>query len=71
MRCVTRRRGVRIRGGSGRADEAARCRGRPASHARRRAVDGIPFRVRTGIPWRDLPRTPPRARLPARTGSRA
>lgn len=29
--------------------------GRPLTWARRQLVDGIRFRVRTGIPWRDLP----------------
>ncbi|MFE3582736.1 IS5 family transposase [Streptomyces vinaceus] len=29
--------------------------GRPPTWARRRLVDGIRFRVRTGVPWRDLP----------------
>ena len=29
--------------------------GRPATWARRKLIDGIRFRVRTGIPWRDLP----------------
>ncbi|NMI55698.1 IS5 family transposase [Streptomyces sp. RLA2-12] len=29
--------------------------GRPPTWARRRLIDGIRFRVRTGIPWRDLP----------------
>ncbi|WP_338900226.1 transposase [Streptomyces sp. TG1A-60] len=29
--------------------------GRPATWARRQLIDGIRFRVRTGIPWRDLP----------------
>ncbi|AOW88236.1 transposase [Streptomyces olivaceus] len=29
--------------------------GRPPKWARRQLVDGIRFRVRTGIPWRDLP----------------
>src|SRR6478736_10416015 len=29
--------------------------GRPPIWIRRRLVDGIRFRVRTGIPWRDMP----------------
>ncbi|MER6573994.1 IS5 family transposase [Streptomyces sp. NPDC001093] len=29
--------------------------GRPPAWARRQLIDGIRFRVRTGIPWRDLP----------------
>lgn len=29
--------------------------GRPPTWARRQLVDGMRFRVRTGIPWRDLP----------------
>jgi transposase len=29
--------------------------GRPPTWARRQLIDGIRFRVRTGIPWRDLP----------------
>ena len=29
--------------------------GRPPIWARRQLIDGIRFRVRTGIPWRDLP----------------
>ncbi|WP_373412825.1 IS5 family transposase [Streptomyces sp. NRRL B-24572] len=29
--------------------------GRPPIHTRRQLIDGIRFRVRTGIPWRDLP----------------
>ncbi|MFD8766434.1 IS5 family transposase [Streptomyces mirabilis] len=29
--------------------------GRPPMWARRQLIDGIRFRVRTGIPWRDLP----------------
>ncbi|GGU15528.1 DDE transposase [Streptomyces lateritius] len=29
--------------------------GRPRTWARRQLIDGIRFRVRTGIPWRDLP----------------
>ncbi|MEV5320106.1 transposase [Streptomyces sp. NPDC052687] len=29
--------------------------GRPPTWARRRLIDGIRFRVRTAIPWRDLP----------------
>ncbi|MFI0968452.1 IS5 family transposase [Streptomyces sp. NPDC021080] len=29
--------------------------GRPPRWARRQLIDGIRFRVRTGVPWRDLP----------------
>ncbi|MEV7499155.1 transposase [Streptomyces sp. NPDC093018] len=29
--------------------------GRPPTWSRRQLIDGIHFRVRTGIPWRDLP----------------
>lgn len=29
--------------------------GRPPKHAKRTLIDGIRFRVRTGVPWRDLP----------------
>jgi transposase len=29
--------------------------GRPRTWAKRQLIDGIRFRVRTGIPWRDLP----------------
>ncbi|WP_431047901.1 transposase [Streptomyces sp. P1-3] len=29
--------------------------GRPPMWARRRLIDGIRFRVRTGMPWRDMP----------------
>ncbi|MFJ8589494.1 transposase [Streptomyces sp. NPDC093595] len=29
--------------------------GRPATWTRRQLIDGIRFRVRTGIPWRDMP----------------
>ncbi|WP_107084382.1 IS5 family transposase [Streptomyces sp. NRRL S-495] len=29
--------------------------GRPPVHAKRQLIDGIRFRTRTGIPWRDLP----------------
>ncbi|MCX5231507.1 transposase [Streptomyces sp. NBC_00233] len=29
--------------------------GRPPARPRRRLVDGIRFRVRTGVPWRDVP----------------
>ncbi|MFJ9662721.1 transposase [Streptomyces griseoflavus] len=29
--------------------------GRPLVWSRRRLIDGIRFRVRTGIPWRDMP----------------
>ncbi|MFF3878333.1 IS5 family transposase [Streptomyces sp. NPDC001978] len=29
--------------------------GRPPTWARRQLIDGIRFRVRTGVPWRDLP----------------
>jgi transposase len=29
--------------------------GRPPIWARRQLIDGIRFRVRTGIPWRDMP----------------
>ncbi|MFK0140021.1 transposase [Streptomyces murinus] len=29
--------------------------GRPPTFSRRQLIDGIRFRVRTGIPWRDLP----------------
>ncbi len=28
--------------------------GRPTTWARRQLIDGIRFRVRTGVPWRDL-----------------
>ncbi|GLP67462.1 transposase [Streptomyces sp. TUS-ST3] len=29
--------------------------GRPPVHAKRQLINGIRFRTRTGIPWRDLP----------------
>jgi transposase len=29
--------------------------GRPPTWVRRQLIDGVRFRVRTGIPWRDLP----------------
>jgi transposase len=29
--------------------------GRPPTWAKRQLIDGIRFRVRTGVPWRDLP----------------
>lgn len=29
--------------------------GRPLTWARRQLIDGIRFRVRTGVPWRDMP----------------
>jgi transposase len=29
--------------------------GRPAKWSKRQLIDGIRFRVRTGVPWRDLP----------------
>ncbi len=29
--------------------------GRPPVWPRRRLIDGIRFRVRTGVPWRDVP----------------
>ncbi|MFF4770757.1 transposase [Streptomyces sp. NPDC001255] len=29
--------------------------GRPAIHSKRKLIDGIRFRTRTGVPWRDLP----------------
>lgn len=29
--------------------------GRPPTWPRRRLIDGIRFRVRTGVPWRDVP----------------
>ena len=29
--------------------------GRPPVHSKRQLIDGIRFRARTGIPWRDLP----------------
>ncbi|MFJ1958779.1 IS5 family transposase [Streptomyces microflavus] len=29
--------------------------GRPPVWSRRQLIDGIPFRVRTGVPWRDVP----------------
>lgn len=29
--------------------------GRPPTWSRRQLIDGIRFRVRTGIPWRDMP----------------
>ncbi|MEU1543221.1 transposase [Actinacidiphila glaucinigra] len=29
--------------------------GRPATWTRRQLIDGIRFRVRTGVPWRDVP----------------
>jgi transposase len=29
--------------------------GRPPKHAKRKLIDGIRCRVRTGVPWRDLP----------------
>jgi transposase len=30
--------------------------GRPPTWTRRQLIDGIRFRVRTGIPWRDMPK---------------
>ncbi|MET9478592.1 transposase [Streptomyces sp. NPDC002922] len=30
--------------------------GRPPVWSRRQLIDGIRFRVRTGVPWRDVPR---------------
>jgi transposase len=30
-------------------------RGRPPKHSRRRLIDGIRWRTRTGAPWRDVP----------------
>ncbi|MFJ7593414.1 transposase [Streptomyces sp. NPDC097617] len=32
-----------------------RRRGRPPLWSRRQLIDGIRFRVRTGVPWRDVP----------------
>ncbi|MEU6882887.1 transposase [Streptomyces sp. NPDC046712] len=32
-----------------------RRRGRPPVWPRRQLIDGIRFRVRTGVPWRDVP----------------
>ncbi|MFC4517901.1 transposase [Streptomyces ehimensis] len=29
--------------------------GRPPAWSRRQLIDGIRFRVRTGVPWRDVP----------------
>ncbi len=29
--------------------------GRPPVHSKRQLIDGIRFRTRTGVPWRDLP----------------
>jgi transposase len=29
--------------------------GRPPKHSKRQLIDGIRFRVRTSVPWRDLP----------------
>lgn len=29
--------------------------GRPLTWARRQLIDGIRFRIRTGVPWRDMP----------------
>jgi transposase len=29
--------------------------GRPPKHSKRQLIDGVRFRVRTGVPWRDLP----------------
>lgn len=29
--------------------------GRPPRHSKRQLIDGIRYRVRTGVPWRDLP----------------
>ena len=29
--------------------------GRPPKHTKRQLIDAIRFRVRTGVPWRDLP----------------
>ena len=29
--------------------------GRPPVHTKRQLIDGIRFRTRTGVPWRDLP----------------
>ncbi|WP_443035031.1 transposase [Streptomyces sp. BE133] len=32
--------------------------GRPSVHSKRQLINGIRFRTRTGIPWRDLPERP-------------
>ena len=29
--------------------------GRPPKHTKRQLIDGVRYRVRTGVPWRDLP----------------
>lgn len=29
--------------------------GRPPKHSKRQLIDGIRYRVRTGVPWRDVP----------------
>jgi transposase len=34
---------------------ARSCRGRPPRWTRRQILDGIRWRVRTGVPWRDVP----------------
>ncbi|MCX4679307.1 transposase [Streptomyces sp. NBC_01433] len=48
--------GVAARDGEGeRADGVGKKPGRPSTWARRQLIDGIRFRVRTGVPWRDVP----------------
>ncbi|MFE2746095.1 transposase [Streptomyces scopuliridis] len=42
--------------------------GRPSVHSKRQLINGIRFRTRTGIPWRDLPE---RTLRPAGDGVRA
>ncbi len=42
-------------GGMGTVVAEGREGGRPPVWARRQLIDGIRFRVRTGIPWRDIP----------------
>ncbi|WP_326609546.1 transposase [Streptomyces scopuliridis] len=38
--------------------------GRPPTWTRRQLIDGIRFRVRTGILWRDMPRACPADHCP-------
>ncbi|MFE3138179.1 transposase [Streptomyces scopuliridis] len=45
--------------------------GRPSVHSERQLINGIRFRTRTGIPWRDLPRTNAKARGGRCTGCSA
>ncbi|WP_405754163.1 transposase [Streptomyces sp. NBC_00073] len=42
-------------GGAGAVVAEEQKAGRPAVWPRRQLIDGIRFRVRTGVPWRDVP----------------